>query len=214
VKVTNFPIANPRAMANCKNRSPIRPGWLGCLIVAVEFHRPSRIEFARPVVRICLLLGCLLISTPAVAGPFDVSPTFLEKQVNEAVATLKLPPLTDKDTHPQDCGDAGSAFKICNKTVYGVTLGAFGHEFPPKIEHVQVIFLSKDPPTVQLGVIIALLIYDPAVIVNDRKDLVQPVLDALFKGSENPVSLEGLNAKYVNIRQFHGNWTMTIDPRK
>ena len=180
----------------------------------MEVHSLAATQFTRPVVRIFLLLGCLLISTPAMAGPFDVSPTFLEKQVNDAIATLKLPPLTGKDTKPQDCGDARSAFTICNKTVYGVTLGAVGHEFPPKIEHVQVIFWSKDPPTVQLGVIIALLIYDPAVIVNDRKDLVQPVLDALFKGSDNPVSLDGLNAKYVNIRQFQGKWTMTIDPLK
>lgn len=149
-----------------------------------------------------LLLGCFLVSTPALAGPFDVSPTFLEKQVNEAVAALKLPALTSKDTKPQDCGDAGSAFKICNKTVYGVTLGAFGQEFPPKIEHVQMIFWNKDPPTVQLGVILAMMIYDPSVILNDRKDLVQPVLDALFGASDKPVNLNGLNAKYVNIREF------------
>src|SRR5262249_55554747 len=141
----------------------------------------------------------------------------VEKQVNDALAALKAPPLTSKDSKPMDCGDV-AVFTICNKTVYDVTISAWGHAFPPGIERVVVMFWSNDPETVKLGVIIALLIYDPSVIINDRKDKVQPLLDALSSAlstaSDHQANVDGVDARYTAIQQVHGKLTFTIEPRK
>lgn len=146
--------------------------------------------------------------------PFNAAPSSLEKQVSDANATLKLPPLTGDDAKPQDCGDVGPVFRICSKTVYGMTISAWGHEFPPVINHVTVILWSNDPPTVKLGVILALLIYDTSAIMNDRKDKVQPLLDALFNATPKQTSLDGVDAQYTHIQLLDGKLNFTIEPRK
>ena len=101
---------------------------------------------------------------------------------------------------------------VCNKRVDGFVIYASGHETPPSIDHVIVGFLSKDHPTIKLGTIIALSIYDPAYI-DDDADKAQPVFDALSRVSTVWIHLNGVNAKYT-IELIDNKPTLLIEPRK
>jgi hypothetical protein len=156
--------------------------------------------------RILLLLGCLLASESALAGPFDVSPALLEVKVNDLIAHV---PGLVKEAKPQDCGNLGTML-VCNKVVDGFVIYATGHETPPSIDHVIVSFWSKDQPTIELGTTIALSIYDPAYI-DDDANKAQPVFDALSRASTVWIHLNGVNAKYT-IELIDNKPTLLIEP--
>src|ERR1700733_14879037 len=158
--------------------------------------------------RMLLLLGCLLASEPALAGPFDASPALLEVKVNDFIAQV---PELAKEAKPQDCRTVATML-VCTKIVDGFVIYAFGHETPPSIDHVVVGFWRKDQPPIKLGKIIALSIYDPAYI-DDDGNKAQPVFDALSRVSTDWIHLNGVNAKYT-IELIDKRPTLLIEPRK
>jgi hypothetical protein len=170
-------------------------------------------------VRTLLLLGCLLACTPALAarlydsdptspGAFNLSPSILEVKVNEFIAHI---PELAKEAKPQDCSNVGTML-VCNKTIDGFTIYATGHETPPSIDHAFVTFWSNDQPTIQLGTIIALSIFDPAYIGDDANKA-QPVFDALSRVSAVWIHLNGVNAEYT-IELIDNKPNLLIEPKK
>lgn len=158
--------------------------------------------------RMLLLLGCLLASEPALAGPFDVSPALLEVKVNDFISHV---PELAKEAKPQECRNVATML-VCTKTVDGFFISAVGREAPPIIDHVIVGFFSNNQPTIKLGAIIALSIYDPAYI-DDDGNKAQPVFDALSRVSTDWIHLNGVNAKYT-IELIDKRPTLLIEPRK
>lgn len=143
--------------------------------------------------RAVFILICFFVVTPAIAGPFDISPVTLKKKLGTTIDSVDILKKKSAQPGPQECDRKGEL--TCDVTIFGQMVTAYGTEFPPKTRLIAVVpWKSSDGDMVKYGIMTVQFAFDPRL---DAKGFGQ-VLNAFANcwNDNRDGRVEGVEARY------------------